>query len=209
MILKIIFITILVLIILISFMLLLPIHYEIVFKKDGEIEAKGDIYYPFKIIDFHFNYFLLLNLNLKIFGIKIIDKTIDLSYKKTDNKNIDNHSKKDKNSIIKKFLSLKMKQKLSVISNLKKDLPIALKRIKPKYDNIILDLGHDNPFLLGLMLSVLSPLKLILKNLKIYPNFNKKIVKIDMSLMSDINLWTLLVILLKFRFSKKYRLFFD
>ena len=202
MILKIIFITILVLIILISFMLLLPIHYEIVFKKDGEIEAKGDMYYPF-------NYFLLLNLNLKIFGIKIIDKTIDLSYKKTDNKNIDNHSKKDKNSIIKKFLSLKMKQKLSVISNLKKDLPIALKRIKPKYDNIILDLGHDNPFLLGLMLSVLSPLKLILKNLKIYPNFNKKIVKIDMSLMSDINLWTLLVILLKFRFSKKYRLFFD
>lgn len=166
-----------------------------------------DIKYPFDIIQFHLDYFFLMKFNLRIFGIKVLDKTIDLSYK-DDKRKIKKKNKKEKKGIIKNVLSLSLKEKLELISNLKKDLINVFKKIKPAYDNIMLDIGFDNPFLLGTLLAALSPIKLVLKNLRIYPHFSEKVFKVDMQLWSNINIFTLLMIALKFRFSKKYRMLF-
>ena len=165
-----------------------------------EIKAKAN--YPFDIIQFHLEYFLLMNYELKIFGLKLINRTIDLNLNK-DEKNGNEKEQKNK-SIISKIMSLKIKDKLNLISNLTKDIPQILKKVKPKYSNINVELGIKNPFLLGVLLGLLSTLKLVLKNLQIHPNFNEKILKVDMAISSDINLITLLIIILKYRFSKKY-----
>ena len=208
---KIVLIVIIILLLLIALLLLLPIHYDLKLKKDGEMEIEADLKYPFDMIKFHLDYFLLLNCNLKLFGIKVFNKTIDMSAnkdkdKKQKKKNTkDNKDGKKKKGLVQNVLSLSIKEKLALLSNLKKDIPIALKQIKPKYDKISVDLGLDNPFLLGALLGLLSTIKLILKDLKIYPHWTEKVFKIDMELRSDIRLITLLIIALKFRFSKKYR----
>lgn len=195
-------IILIVILILLSFLLITPIHYDVKLLKDGEMEIKAKANYPFDIIQFHLEYFLLMHYELKIFGIKLIDRTIDLNLNK-DEKN--GNEKKQKNkSIVSKIMSLKIKDKLNLISNLKKDIPQILKKVKPKYSNITVELGFKNPFLLGALLGLLSTLKLVLKNLQIHPNFNEKILKVDMAISSDINLITLLIIILKYRFSKKY-----
>lgn len=204
---RIIAIIIIIILVIALLLLLLPIHYEIKLKKDGEINAVVDLNYPLDIIRFHLDYYLLMNFNLKIFGIKLLNKTIDPTYKDENSK--DTEEDKKKKGLIQKVLSLKLNDKVMLISNLKNDIAIALKKIKPKYDKITLDIGMDNPFILGLVLAALGPIKLLLKDLKIYPHFTETIFKIDMDIRSDINLFTLLLIALKFRFSKKYRLLFE
>ena len=141
-------IILIVILILLSFLLITPIHYDVKLLKDGEMEIKAKANYPFDIIQFHLEYFLLMHYELKIFGIKLIDRTIDLNLNK-DEKN--GNEKKQKNkSIVSKIMSLKIKDKLNLISNLKKDIPQILKKVKPKYSNITVELGFKNPFLLSI-----------------------------------------------------------
>lgn len=211
---NIIFTIIIIIVLILVLILFLPIHYDFKLKKDGELNVVTDINYPFDIIRFHLEYFLLMKFNLKLFGIKALDKTIDLSYKddkskKKKDKKSDDKDGKNKKGLAKNVLSLSLKEKLKLISDLKKDLSDTIKKIKPKYDNIMLDIGFNNPFLLGVLLAALSPIKLLLKNMKVYPHFTEKIFKIDMELRSDINLFTLIIIVLKFRFSKNYKKLFD
>ena len=200
-------ILIIVILILLCFLLLFPIHYDFKLKKDGEMEIKADANYPFGIIVFHLDYFLLLNFDLKIFGIKLLDRTIDLHQKKAENKSKNKKQKYD--SIVSRVITLSIKDKLTLISYLKKDIARILKIIHPKYSNITIELGFKNPFLLGALLGLLSTIKLILKNLRIYPNFNERVFKIDMEAKSDISLITIMIIALKYRFSKKYSNLFN
>ena len=208
---KVVIIIIIIILVLVLLLLLLPIHYDFRLKKDGELNVVADLNYPLDIIRFHLDYYLLMNFNLKIFGLKVLDKTIDPSYKdktKEKNKKEDKANKKKK-GIVGNALSLSLKDKLKLIANLKNDITLALKKIKSKYDKIALDLGMENQFLLGVVLAALAPIKLLLKDLRVYPHFTERVFKIDMELRSDINLFTLLLIALKFRFSKKYKALFD
>lgn len=133
---------------------------------------------------------------------------------KNKNKNKNKKNKKQKKSETKKTSKFKdLKSKFDkyynhpdrdLIITKTKELAIKLlKALKPKQSKIDIELGLDNPYLLGQIVGYSAALCGILnKDLFLHGNFQEKILKVDICIRGKLIMWKLTYPLVRYAFVK-------